>query len=154
MSEVARILDQLRRAWDGDAWHGPPVVALLSGVDAATANAHPIAGAHSIAETVQHLAYWKDAVRRRLAGERVLPSEAEQWPPVPDATAATWERLKESLAERHRALEEAIGRLSDSDLARAVPGKEHDFYVLLHGLIQHDLYHAGQVALLKKAARG
>jgi uncharacterized damage-inducible protein DinB len=155
MSEIARILDQFRRAWDGDAWHGPPLLAVLKDVDAATANAHPIRGAHSIAEIVGHLAYWQGAARRRLAGEKVSPTEAEQWPPVPDTTKATWEALTALLGERHRVLEEALSRLGDGDLSRQI-GKEpsSDVYYLLHGIIQHDLYHAGQVALLKKAARG
>jgi uncharacterized damage-inducible protein DinB len=153
MSEIHRILDQVQRAWDGNAWHGPPLRALLVDVSAAQAHARPIAAAHTIAEIVLHLAYWKDAVRRRLAGETVLPTEPEQWPAVGEPSGAAWRAALALLEARHRALVEAVARLDDGRLADPVGGKDYDVYVLLHGAIQHDLYHAGQVALLKKAAK-
>jgi uncharacterized damage-inducible protein DinB len=153
MSEAARILDQFQRAWDGDAWHGTPLRALLADVSAAEAHTRPVPDSHTIAEIVQHLAYWKDAARRRLAGERVLPSEAEQWPPVGGTDEAAWRDARSRLESRHRTLAAALAKLDDSQLAAPVAGKDYDVYVLLHGVIQHELYHAGQVALLKKAAR-
>jgi uncharacterized damage-inducible protein DinB len=152
MPELARILDQMQRAWDGDAWHGPPLRKLLENVSAKTAHSHPIAGAHSIAEIVMHLAYWKDAGRRRLAGEKVLPSEKEQWPPPPGADEGAWKKTLALLDTRHQDFIDAVASQSDECLAMPVAGKDYDQYVLLHGLIQHDLYHAGQIALLKRAA--
>jgi uncharacterized damage-inducible protein DinB len=151
VSEVARIRDQLQRSWDGDAWHGPPLWPRLADVPASAANDRPIPGAHTIAEIVQHLSYWKDAVRRRLAGETVLPTEAEQWPAVPGPDEAAWQEALALLRTRHQALAEAVARLRDEQLADPVGGKDYDVYVLLHGAIQHDLYHTGQIALLKKA---
>jgi uncharacterized damage-inducible protein DinB len=153
MSEIHRILDQMHRAWDGNAWHGPPLRALLAGVPAAQAHARPIGAAHTIAEIVLHLAYWKDTVRRRLGGETILPTEPEQWPAVSDRSGAAWREALALLEARHRALVEAVAQLDDARLNDPVGGKDYDVYVLLHGVIQHDLYHAGQVALLKKAAK-
>jgi uncharacterized damage-inducible protein DinB len=156
MSEVARIVDQMQRAWDGDAWHGPPLYSLLADVSVETANAHPIRGVHSIAEIVWHVAFWKDIGRRRLERERVFPIDAEGWPGPRDAGDAGWQEVLSLLKVRQSELMQTVSRLSDERLAEEIPGKEKgcSAYVLLHGLIQHDLYHAGQIALLKKAAAG
>jgi uncharacterized damage-inducible protein DinB len=154
MSEIARVIDQMKRAWDGDAWHGPPLRQLLSDVSAATANAHPSAGAHSIAEIVLHLAYWKDAGRRRLQGETVNPTDADQWPPPRDESDAAWKEALSLLVVGHKELMSFVTYLPDDLLNAPIAGKDYTVYVQLHGLIQHDLYHAGQIALLKKAAAG
>jgi len=150
MSEIARIRDQLHRAFEGDAWHGPSLVEILGDVDATTAAAHPIADAHSIWELVLHIAAWEDVTRRRLAGEKADPTDAENFPPVTATHAAAWERAKAALIAGHRALEASLEALTDADLTRRIPGREYDAYFLLHGVIQHDLYHAGQIAVLKK----
>jgi uncharacterized damage-inducible protein DinB len=155
MTEVQRILDQIKRAWEGEAWHGPSLQELLANVDAATANARPILGVHSIREIVYHLAFWKNNSRERLAGARVFPSDAESWPTT-DESPAAWQDTTKLLETHHRALAEAVAQITDARLNEPVPGKQQDFaaYILLHGVIQHDLYHAGQIALLKKAATG
>jgi uncharacterized damage-inducible protein DinB len=151
MSEVSRLLDQMRRAYDGDAWHGPPLKRLLVGVDAVTADARPVAGAHTIAEIVRHVAFWKGVARRRLAGEVVLPPDDESWP----ATPAGWPETLALLDRRHAELAEAVAGIDDRRLADEVQSDHgrYSVYVLLHGVVQHDLYHAGQIALLKKPAR-
>ena len=154
MNEIERIIDQMRRAYDGDAWHGPPLRAILAGVSAETAAARPIGGAHSIREIVRHITFWYDGVRRRLGGEVVDADEIEQWPEAADAGEAGWQQELDDLERAHKALVEAAGKLGDDDLERPVPGKPYNAYVLLHGLVQHNLYHAGQVAILKKAAGG
>src|SRR5208282_4382207 len=89
-SESARIADQLRRAFDGEAWHGDSLFEILEGVTAARAAARPIAGAHTIWELVLHVAAWDGAVLRRLGGAAVELSDAENFPPVRDASAAGW----------------------------------------------------------------
>ena len=156
MSEIARILDQMHRAWDGDSWHGPPLHQLVADLSASTAHAHPIRGVHSIAEIVLHLAFWKDIGRQRLAGEVVLPSEEEAWPD-PNGTGETgWLEALSLLRARHLELTEAVSCLFEDRLYDEIAGREKSYsaYVLIHGLIQHDLYHAGQIAILKKATAG
>lgn len=153
MSEVARILDQMRRIWDGEAWHGPSLCSLLADVTVREAAAQPIAGVHSIGDLVFHVAFWKDVARRRVAGEHIVPPDAESWPDHAVAGEAAWKERRELLAMRHRQLEESVAALSDDRLAAAVAGKNYNVYVLLHGIIQHDVYHAGQIAFLKRAAR-
>jgi uncharacterized damage-inducible protein DinB len=153
MSEVARILDQMRRAWDGDAWHGPPLWPLLADVSAKEADARPIAGAHTIAELVFHIAFCKDEARRRVGGEHIVSPDAESWPPHGVANEAAWKERRAFLQTKQRDLEETVAALSDDRLANPVACKNYNVYVLLHGIIQHDLYHAGQIALLKRAIR-
>jgi uncharacterized damage-inducible protein DinB len=151
MNEIQRIEDQLRRAFEGHAWHGPAVRELLADVTADKAAARPLSDAHSIWEIVLHIATWEEVARRRLQGETVadLPSE-QDWPPVRDTSEAAWRQTLDGLKRGHRALRESIARSDEARLAEMVPGKEHSVYYLLHGIIQHDLYHAGQIAVLKK----
>jgi uncharacterized damage-inducible protein DinB len=152
MSESARIADQLRRAFDGGAWHGDSVLEILKGVTAAQA-ARPIKGAHSIWELVLHIAAWDGAVLRRLGGVAVELSDAENFPPVTDAGDAAWRAALDRVRLVHEELVAAVAALPDSRLYQMVPGKEgahYTFYYMLHGVVQHELYHAGQIALLKK----
>lgn len=159
-SEATRIADQLRRALmggddeeaQGEAWHGPAVETLLLDVDAAQAAARPIPGAHSIWEILRHMTVWLETVRVRVVEDRPYdPTAKENWAEVTDTSEAAWQ----ALLERHRragdALEEVIEQLPDRRLELGVAGKAYNGYVMLHGIVQHELYHAGQIALLKRA---
>ncbi len=149
-SEVHRIEEQLKRAFEGSAWHGPAVREVLQGVTAAKAEAKPLPGVHSIWEIVLHIAAWEDVVRRRVNGEPVDLTPAEDWPAVRETGDAAWTDALAALKSRHLALRRTVARLSDARLKEEVPGMEYSHYHLVHGVIQHDLYHAGQIAILKK----
>lgn len=153
MTEIERILDQLKRAFEGNAWHGPSVREALAGVTAAQAQARPIADAHSIWELAQHIAVWEDVGRRRLEGDRapIEISSPVDWPPADDASEAAWEQAQAALDRGHQALVEAITRVPESRLDEPIFEGMSTVYVTLHGVIQHDLYHAGQISMLKKA---
>jgi len=153
MSEIARIVDQMRRGWDGDAWHGTPLWTMLRDVTANEANMRPIQGAHTIAEIVQHLAYWKEATVQRIAGDLVSPGHEEQWPPHRDASEAAWKEALVSLETWHQVLMKVVESSNDEELDQPIAGRDYDVYVQLHGTLQHDLYHTGQIALLKRAVR-
>jgi uncharacterized damage-inducible protein DinB len=142
MSEIHRILDQMDRAFPGDAWHGPSLMSVLDGISAEQASKHPIPGAHSIWELVHHVSSWNTISRHRLASETVEITTERDWPPV-------WalENLKESRAR----LRDSIKEFSDEHLQGKAAGPDYTRYVVLHGVIQHDLYHAGQIVMLKKA---
>jgi uncharacterized damage-inducible protein DinB len=152
--EVDRILDQLARAFEGEAWHGPPLRRLLDGVNATTARVRPISEGHSIWELVRHIQVWEDVVARRLEGEVIagLPPE-QDWPAVTSDAESEWKKTVGALEAGNRRLRDAIARFSDERLPEVVPARGYTFYVMLHGIVQHDLYHAGQIALLKKAVR-
>jgi uncharacterized damage-inducible protein DinB len=131
------------------------VLSLLNGVTAAQAAAHPIPGAHSIWELTLHIAAWEDACRRRLEGDPAQLADDENWRPITDTSEAAWERTKQELTDTHRRLLDAIAAIDDSRLDQPImTSSEIPFssaYVTLHGGVQHDLYHAGQIAILKKA---
>lgn len=152
MNEVDRTLEQLERSRRGGAWHGPALEEVLSGVDAAAAAARPIPDGHTIWELTRHIATWQDVVRRRLAGEEAVPSERDDWPPVDDTSEAAWEAARGALRETRVRLERAVAGLDEGALADPPRPGEETRYALVHGIIQHDLYHAGQIALLAKAA--
>jgi uncharacterized damage-inducible protein DinB len=151
-TEVERIRDQFRRAFDGEAWHGPSVLSLLEGVSAQQAAAHPIPGAHSIWQLTLHIAAWERACKRRLDGDPAQLTDVEDWQPINDTSEAAWENTKQQLIDNHRELLEAIARVDDARLNDPiVKDSASSIYVTLHGGVQHDLYHAGQIAMLKKA---
>jgi uncharacterized damage-inducible protein DinB len=151
-TEAARIADQLRRAFYGDAWHGPAVLELLEDVAAETAAAKPIRNVHSIWELVLHIAAWDRAACRRLAGEKSQPTVDANFPPVTKVSAAAWRKAVADTKRAHDAFVKTVAALPDARLRDRVPGKRYDFYHMLHGLAQHELYHAGQIAILTKAA--
>jgi uncharacterized damage-inducible protein DinB len=156
MSQVQRILDQLQRAHEGGAWHGPSLRELLDGVTAAQAAAHPVDGAHSIWELVNHIAVWEDGARRRLEGEnfQIALGNAQDWPPVPrprDASEQAWKAAQAHLHQVHLRLRESVARLNDARLDELSASKRYTIYGEIHGAMQHTIYHAGQIALLKKA---
>ncbi len=150
-SEAARIADQLRRAFYGSAWHGPAVLQLLKDVDATTAAATPLEDVHSIWELVVHIAAWDRAGLRRLGGEKCQLKGPANFPRVPAPSEAAWREAVAAAKHTHDTLVETVAALSDKRLRDRVPGKRYDFYHMLHGIAQHELYHAGQIAILKKA---
>src|SRR5271163_2191025 len=97
MSEIARILDQLDRAIGGEAWHGPHLQQVLDGISAEQASMHPVRGAHSIWEIVNHLAAWNRIVHQRFAGAPVDVTPDMDWPPVWDTSEVEWRRSLENL---------------------------------------------------------
>ena len=156
MSETARIADQIRRAFHGDAWHGDSLLEILDGVAAAQAAAHTVKHAHSIWELVLHITAWDGAVRRRLTGVAVDLPDEQNFPSVMDPSEGAWGRALLNLKRIHDELVEAVKAFPDERLSEKVPGKGkepdwYNFYYMLHGVAQHELYHAGQIALLKKA---
>ena len=149
-TESALIADQLRRAFEGDAWHGPALLELLDDVDAATAAAKPLPDVHSIWELVLHVAAWDAVACRRLGGETVQLTGIANFPVVPKPTEAAWRKAVAQAKRTHDGLVKTVAGLTESRLRERVPGKKYDFYFMLHGVAQHELYHAGQIAILKK----
>lgn len=154
MPETRRILDQLDRAFHGEAWHGPDLMQLLDGLSADDASKYPVPSAHSIWEIVNHIAAWNMIVRRRAAGESVDVTPELDWPPVEETTDSDWQRTVEHLKDSRARLRQIVESLPEEKLREKVPAQDYSHYGMLHGLIQHDIYHAGQIAILKKALAG
>ena len=153
MDEKGRILEELRGSFEGPLWLGPPVREILRDVDVKLASARPIPGRHSIWEILLHMTVWEDAVRRRAQGEAAWVTTAEQdWPPVGASDEAAWREAVAELERVHAALQQAAAALEPEDLDRAAPGQTYTIGYMLHGVVQHTLYHLGQIALLKRAA--
>lgn len=153
-AERDRLLDELRRAWDGDPWHGDSVRAILSGLTADAAAARPLANAHTAWEIVLHLTSWTREVTRRLR-DRVARDPAHgDWP----SAGGAWDESVDALARAHAELLDAVAAFPPGELDQRV-GEARDrplgagvsYTVMLHGVAQHYAYHAGQIALLRKA---
>jgi uncharacterized damage-inducible protein DinB len=157
MTEIDRIVLELEREHSGDPWHGSPLRQILDGVDHQQASLRPMAKAQTIWETVLHIISWKNEVRRRLGGAPAATPVEGDWPVPVLASAAAWRETLDGLEASHRALVAAAAGLVEdalfeptNDPRERETGAGVSFYVLLHGIVQHDVYHAGQIALLKK----
>ena len=151
MQERANIIDHLSRAYAGGAWHGPALGELLADVSAEQAAARPMAEAHSIWELVLHIAAWNNVFCRRLEEHPTETPEEGDFPPVEETTEEAWAQARARLAHTQQQLLQTVSALPDSRLSEQVIGKDYSLGFMLLGIIQHNVYHAGQIALLKKA---
>jgi uncharacterized damage-inducible protein DinB len=151
--EIERITDQARKTFVGDAWHGPSVLEVLVDVDAQVAISHPIPGAHSIWELVLHLIATQAVLLRRIHGETAGLDPTEFWPSVPPASESAWAETVERLKRQDVELRQAIDAFPEDRLDARLTAEGSSAYNNFHGYVQHNAYHAGQIALLRKAAR-
>jgi uncharacterized damage-inducible protein DinB len=161
MDEIARIADQLRRIADGDPWYGSNAADVLRGLSPAQAAHRPVPQAHTIWEIALHMTGWNREVLRRLKTGVARDPEDGDWPPQPEASDENWRwtvdmletSLRTLIAEVERfpaaRLDEILGDARDRPLGSGV-----SFYVLLHGIVQHNVAHTAQMSLLKKAVHG
>ncbi len=153
MNELDRIIDQLQRTHNGDAWHGDPLIKILEGVTAESA-ARKLPALHSVWELLAHITVWQQESARRLRDRNYRSLSREQdWPSVTDTSQQAWTAAIQALEATHQQL---VGNIRDFDpslLDQVIPGSPNQsYYVMLHGIIQHTLYHAGQISLLRKQA--
>jgi uncharacterized damage-inducible protein DinB len=150
--EPRRLASQIGRSHRGVAWHGPSVLEALEGVDAARASARPRPDLHTIWELVLHVTAWQRMARETLEGGtyRSMTGE-EDWPPVPESPTETlWEQAKSEMALVNEQLVEAVRKFPEERIEDLVPGREFNYYFLLHGVAQHNIYHAGQIAIAQR----
>ena len=153
MNEIEFVVDQLKRMYEGEAWHGPSLMEALAGVNAATAAARPLPSAHSIWQLVLHVANWNEVFLKRMNGAALQLSPEEDFPTVTDTSETAWKAALEKLKNSHKKLQQAVLHADSSFLERQVPGKDYNFRFMLHGVVQHQAYHAGQMSILKKPAK-
>jgi uncharacterized damage-inducible protein DinB len=152
--EVERIVEQLRMSFEGGAWAGPSVREALDGVNVVKASQRAFRDGYTIWQLTDHLAANEKVVFDRLHGSRFHEiGPAELWAPQPYPTEAAWAAALKTLEAGHLALRQAVAKIPDEQLYQPVPTREHTWYDELHGTVQHNFYHAGQIALLKKALR-
>ena len=151
MSEVANLVAELKDIHhEQGGWHGAALRKILAGVTAEHAVASPIPGYRSIWELVLHISHWQEVFRLRIEGTAMsLPAEGD-WPPVRNTSEAAWQEALAFLDQVHEKLIGSVSALKDSDLDRIVPGKPYTIAWMLHGLVRHHVYHAGQIAMIKR----
>lgn len=149
--QVDRLEQQLRQALEGGAWHGPSVLELLADVSAAQAASHPLADSHSIWELALHIRSDYDLALRLLYGDGHPLTTSEAWPACPAPSDANWQQAVAELACSNERLRQAMSDYPDERLDDQLVGQVSDTaYTLFSGVTQHNLYHAGQIALLKQ----
>ena len=152
MSQIEFVVDQLKLAFDGEAWHGPALMEILADVDAETAAARPIPTAHSIWELVLHVAAWEQVIITRIVeGKAVTLSDEKNFGHIEHAGEAAWRQALDTLQRNHQQLIKVASQLNESQLTNPVPGKDYNLLFMLLGAVQHAAYHGGQIALLKRA---
>ena len=143
--ETTNIGRLIENTFNGGAWHGPSLLEAIKEIPAAVAvRKNP--ASHSIIELVLHMASWRNFVTKRLLGENAFEvSDKENFPQSED-----WDFAIEKIKKSQVDLLDALRKFPVERLVETVPAREYDFYTMLHGIIQHDIYHTGQVVLLKK----
>ena len=150
MSEAKFLVDQIKRTFDGDSWHGPSLMKTLEGVDFEQAKAKPLHGRHSIWEIVDHINFWMGEVSWAVENNRIYDSESVMDWPLMGQNDEDW-------AASVKRLEPSVNRLTGSlsvwrneDLDRRLGGATYSYRQMLNGVIHHNVYHAGQIAILKQ----
>jgi len=146
--ECTRLADQLERSFRGGAWHGPALLEILGGVKAPAAQWRPLPESHSIAELVGHLTFWMENTCGQLGG---APATGHgEWGQGEPLTESEWAETVKELVASHRNLQAALEALDDARLDDPAPGSDPTLRSLLLGTLQHNAYHAGQIALLRR----
>lgn len=150
-TELDRIKILLNAAFHGGAWHGPSVLENLKGIKPKAAGNRQ-KDIHTIAELVYHITTWRIFVLKKIQGdiEFLIKTEKQNWGNLKEIDEFEWETLQMELTLSHDELMAVLNEKDDTLLSEIVPGAEYDFYTLLHGIIHHDLYHNGQIGILKK----
>ena len=157
-AKVTALLGSFDRAYNRRSWHGTNLRGAIRGLSAGVAGMRPGPGRHNIWELVVHAAYWKYAVRRRIARQArgSFELKGSNWFERNAGQAddeVSWRRDVALLERTHSSLRATIERLHDSDLARTLPGSRLTVFDLITGAAAHDLYHAGQIQLIKRLLR-
>lgn len=149
--EISRLADQLERSLHGGAWHGPALGEALEGVDRDLAHWHPPGGVHSILELVAHVTYDIDLCRLRIRTPE--PEETlgdDDWATPDESRGDSWTTVRAALDRAHKRLQTTLQGLDDARLDDAVEGSDPTVRGLLLGLLQHNAYHGGQIAIVRR----
>lgn len=150
--EILMLQEQIREAWEGEPWYGRNIGELILEVNEKTAFQKP-SGQHSIMELVWHMINWKAFVINRLKKESTISLsvfETNDWRDLDHTDNSLWSKGLSELERVHKELVDLISQQNDGLLAQKVEGKSYNYRKMLHGVHEHDIYHAGQIAYLKK----
>ncbi|HET7897005.1 MAG TPA: DinB family protein [Flavisolibacter sp.] len=152
--EITRIIDQLKDSYEGEPWFGRNLKTLLGEVDADLAS-QKINGQHSILELLYHMIVWREFTISRLqpTGKELAYFEEYDWQQLDHANKQLWSEGLQKLEATQQELLRLLPLQNDALLEEKAEGREYNFRKLLYGIIQHDIYHLGQIAFLTKALR-
>jgi uncharacterized damage-inducible protein DinB len=151
MNESQRILAEYDRVMHGNAWHGDPIWQILGTISAESAAKRPLAATHSIWEIVMHMTFWEGVAAQRLSGHRAGLAEELNFPALPEATGENWQRTLDEFRQSNARFRDALSKMDAASLDDFSAAGKRSFYEEAHGLIEHNVYHAGQIAILQKA---
>jgi hypothetical protein len=149
--EIGVLLHAVDEAYENSAWHGTTLKGSLRGVTARQAARRPAPGRHSIREIAAHAAYWKFIVRRRLTGDTSasFPLAGSNWFALPRGSEKAWRAEREILDREHRALRAVVAGFAPGRLRSPLSGLHRTALREIAGIALHDVYHAGQIQLVK-----
>jgi hypothetical protein len=155
VTPISVLLQAIDQAFDHRSWHGTNLKGSIRGLTPAEAAWRPAPQRHNIWEMVVHAAYWKYIVRRRLIGDAKgsFPLAGSNWlerPANGSSSSGSWKADVAILVEMHRGLRDAVAQLSEKKLLFRPAGSKVSNLDLITGIAAHDLYHAGQIQLLKR----
>ncbi len=147
---MQRILDHYDGVLQGEPWHGEAVWPVLDSISVREAAARPIPSAHTIWEIVMHMTFWENVAAQRLAGLRAGLVEELNFPPMPAPTEENWRRTLDQFRDSNRVFRQALAKLDATKLDQMTAAGKRTFYGEAHGILEHHVYHLGQIVLLKK----
>lgn len=149
-TEIQRIIHLFENTFTGNAWHGPAVMEVLSDLTVEE-TLNKIGNSHTIAELVEHMITWRQFVVKKLEGDALYDvTEAENFRSVSTITEKDWKATLERLQLSQDTLLSLLKSITDEKLNEIVGKRDYNYYTLLHGIIQHDIYHLGQIVLMRK----
>lgn len=151
MSEAKRFFNELKSIYYANAWHGPALKEVLEGITAPQALAKPIANGHSIWELVLHVTGWNGVFLLALEGKSASEPEQGDFPLINDTSEKAWQEVLAKLDQDYEKLLSKVSNLTDEQLNQKIVDKDYNLRLMLRGTINHNIYHTGQIALLKKA---
>jgi len=149
MSEVKFLRDQIETTYKGDSWHGPNLVNTLKGIDYKQAMTRPLGHRHTIWELTDHTSFWMEEVWKAVKNMEATELDPENnWPEM-GASEEEWRQSVARLEASVNMVLDALAMWRDEQLYEKVPGRDYTFKQMLHGMVHHNLYHAGQINLLR-----
>ncbi|MBS1680105.1 MAG: DinB family protein [Bacteroidetes bacterium] len=150
--EIKRIYKNIAAVYDGQPWYGDNMVKMLSDVSADAAANRPHKLNHSIAEIVCHITAWRQFVIEKIKGNaeyEVWDTELN-WRNIKSLNEPEWKSIKDSLQSCQTEFLQQVEKLSEAQLSAPVTGRKYNFRLMLQGIVQHDIYHLGQISMIKK----
>jgi uncharacterized damage-inducible protein DinB len=150
--DITRIYKNISAVYDGNPWHGDNILSYLSGLTAAMAVIRPEKLNHSIAEIACHMTAWRQFVIEKMKGNgayEVWETDLN-WQKRTTLNETEWQTIKDDLQRSQTELLALVEQMQESMLSSQVEGRKYNFRLLLQGIAQHDIYHSGQISMIKK----